>query len=114
MHALTLSIEVANGSQHVLFPAFNVPGVKEHAHFLKDIRDAREIRTRVIECKCAVHRDNILIRCVSSVQALSKLTNQQSRMKTAERFFTSVSSVCELFWLCRVSDVFCRRRPDGG
>ncbi|KAI0357779.1 FAD/NAD-P-binding domain-containing protein [Trametes cingulata] len=29
---------------------FNVPGVKEHAHFLKDIRDARRIRARVLEC----------------------------------------------------------------
>ncbi|TCD60369.1 hypothetical protein EIP91_010260 [Steccherinum ochraceum] len=29
---------------------FNVPGVKEHAHFLKDIKDARSIRTRVLEC----------------------------------------------------------------
>lgn len=32
-------------------PAFNVPGVKEHAHFLKDIRDARRIRSRVLECE---------------------------------------------------------------
>ncbi|KAI0922922.1 hypothetical protein AcW1_002560 [Taiwanofungus camphoratus] len=29
---------------------FSVPGVKEHAHFLKDIRDARAIRTRILEC----------------------------------------------------------------
>ncbi|KAL4072246.1 NDE1, mitochondrial external NADH dehydrogenase [Scleroderma citrinum] len=29
---------------------FNVPGVKEHAHFLKDVRDARSIRTRILEC----------------------------------------------------------------
>ncbi|CAL1709677.1 unnamed protein product [Somion occarium] len=29
---------------------FNVPGVKENAYFLKDIRDARAIRTRVLEC----------------------------------------------------------------
>ncbi|EGO01244.1 NDE1, mitochondrial external NADH dehydrogenase [Serpula lacrymans var. lacrymans S7.3] len=29
---------------------FNVPGVKEYAHFLKDVRDARSIRTRIIEC----------------------------------------------------------------
>lgn len=29
---------------------FNVPGVKEHAHFLKDVRDARAIRTRIIDC----------------------------------------------------------------
>eukprot|EP00919_Chromeraceae_sp_WS-2016_P041425 GHVR01098698.1.p1 GENE.GHVR01098698.1~~GHVR01098698.1.p1 ORF type:complete len:294 (-),score=31.92 GHVR01098698.1:238-1119(-) len=29
---------------------FNVPGVKEHAHFLKDVRDARAIRTRILEC----------------------------------------------------------------
>ena len=30
--------------------AFNVPGVKEHAHFLKDVKDARMIRSRVLEC----------------------------------------------------------------
>jgi len=29
---------------------FNVPGVKVHAHFLKDVRDARRIRTRILEC----------------------------------------------------------------
>ncbi|GLB41734.1 putative protein with domain-containing protein [Lyophyllum shimeji] len=29
---------------------FNVPGVKENAHFLKDIRDARKIHMRIIEC----------------------------------------------------------------
>ncbi|KAG2148704.1 uncharacterized protein EDB93DRAFT_1250138 [Suillus bovinus] len=29
---------------------FNVPGIKEHAHFLKDVRDARAIRTRIIDC----------------------------------------------------------------
>ncbi|TFY82516.1 hypothetical protein EWM64_g1499 [Hericium alpestre] len=29
---------------------FNVPGVKEHAHFLKDVKDARRIRTRILEC----------------------------------------------------------------
>ena len=28
-----------------------MPGVKEHAHFLKDIQDARRIRSRVLECK---------------------------------------------------------------
>ncbi|THH31846.1 hypothetical protein EUX98_g2351 [Antrodiella citrinella] len=35
---------------HPPHAAFNVPGVKEHAHFLKDIKDARAIRTRVLEC----------------------------------------------------------------
>ncbi|KAJ7093931.1 hypothetical protein B0H15DRAFT_146341 [Mycena belliarum] len=29
---------------------FGVPGVKEHAHFLKDVRDARAIRIRILEC----------------------------------------------------------------
>ncbi|KAF9078394.1 pyridine nucleotide-disulfide oxidoreductase-domain-containing protein [Rhodocollybia butyracea] len=29
---------------------FNIPGVKEHAHFLKDVRDARAIRNRILEC----------------------------------------------------------------
>ena len=32
------------------FPAFNIPGVKEHAHFLKDVKDARRIRSRILEC----------------------------------------------------------------
>ncbi|TFY57741.1 hypothetical protein EVJ58_g6846 [Rhodofomes roseus] len=30
--------------------AFNVPGVKENAYFLKDVTDARAIRARIIEC----------------------------------------------------------------
>ncbi|KAI7870267.1 pyridine nucleotide-disulfide oxidoreductase-domain-containing protein [Spinellus fusiger] len=29
---------------------FNIPGVKEHAIFLKDIKDAKRIRSRVLEC----------------------------------------------------------------
>ncbi|KAL0068938.1 hypothetical protein AAF712_003931 [Marasmius tenuissimus] len=29
---------------------FNIPGVKEHAHFLKDVKDARAIRSRILEC----------------------------------------------------------------
>ncbi|KAF9992394.1 hypothetical protein BGZ79_003120 [Entomortierella chlamydospora] len=29
---------------------FNIPGVKEHAFFLKEVADARKIRTRVLEC----------------------------------------------------------------
>ncbi|PPQ97296.1 hypothetical protein CVT26_006689 [Gymnopilus dilepis] len=29
---------------------FNIPGVKEHAHFLKDVKDARRIRGRLLEC----------------------------------------------------------------
>ncbi|KAJ3370382.1 hypothetical protein GGF31_004213 [Allomyces arbusculus] len=29
---------------------FGVPGVKEHAHFLKDVTDARKIRSCVIDC----------------------------------------------------------------
>ena len=34
----------------VLSAAFDVPGVKEHAHFLKDVKDARRIRGRILEC----------------------------------------------------------------
>lgn len=30
---------------------FGIPGVKEHAFFLKDVNDARKIRKRLIECK---------------------------------------------------------------
>lgn len=30
---------------------FNTPGVKEHGIFLKDISDAKKIRSRVLECK---------------------------------------------------------------
>ncbi|EPQ53048.1 FAD/NAD P-binding domain-containing protein [Gloeophyllum trabeum ATCC 11539] len=29
---------------------FGIPGVKEHGYFLKDIKDARSIRTRILEC----------------------------------------------------------------
>ncbi|KAF8923695.1 hypothetical protein BGZ58_002651 [Dissophora ornata] len=29
---------------------FNIPGVKEHAFFLKEVADARNIRSRVLEC----------------------------------------------------------------
>ncbi|GAA6030348.1 hypothetical protein JCM8097_009061 [Rhodosporidiobolus ruineniae] len=29
---------------------FNTPGVKEHAYFLKDIRDSAKIRARILEC----------------------------------------------------------------
>ncbi|KAI9492404.1 FAD/NAD-P-binding domain-containing protein [Zychaea mexicana] len=29
---------------------FDIPGVKEHAYFLKDVNDARRIRKRIIEC----------------------------------------------------------------
>ena len=29
---------------------FNVPGVEEHAHFLKELHDARELRQRIITC----------------------------------------------------------------
>ncbi|KAG6380296.1 NDE1, mitochondrial external NADH dehydrogenase [Boletus reticuloceps] len=29
---------------------FDVPGVKEYAHFLKNVRDARAIRTRILDC----------------------------------------------------------------
>lgn len=33
--------------------AFGTPGVKEHGYFLKDVKDARAIRTRLLECNCA-------------------------------------------------------------
>lgn len=29
---------------------FNTPGVHPHAHFLKDVRDARAIRSRILDC----------------------------------------------------------------
>ncbi|KAF8333046.1 FAD/NAD-P-binding domain-containing protein [Cantharellus anzutake] len=29
---------------------FNIPGVKEYVHFLKNVRDARAIRMRILEC----------------------------------------------------------------
>lgn len=34
--------------------AFNVPGVKEHAHFLKDVKDARAIRNRILGCEAPI------------------------------------------------------------
>lgn len=33
---------------------FGVPGVKEHAFFLKDVADARKIRKRILECTTLV------------------------------------------------------------
>lgn len=37
-------------TDRLILTAFNVPGVKEHAHFLKDISNARAIRSRILEC----------------------------------------------------------------
>ena len=34
----------------IFYAAFGIPGVTEHAHFLKDVRDARAIRMRLVEC----------------------------------------------------------------
>ena len=31
--------------------AFGIPGVKEHALFLKDVKDARLIRSRIMDCE---------------------------------------------------------------
>ncbi|GJE86310.1 NADH dehydrogenase-like protein [Phanerochaete sordida] len=45
VHYDTLVIAVGAYSQ-----TFGIPGVKEHAHFLKDVADARAIRSRVLEC----------------------------------------------------------------
>ncbi|KAK1225971.1 hypothetical protein PQX77_011039 [Marasmius sp. AFHP31] len=39
-----------NYDKLVIAVAFNIPGVKEHAHFLKDVKDARAIRSRILEC----------------------------------------------------------------
>lgn len=36
---------------------FGVPGVKEHAFFLKDVADARKIRKRVLECMTKIGLD---------------------------------------------------------
>ncbi|KAF7292785.1 FAD/NAD(P)-binding domain-containing protein [Mycena indigotica] len=51
---------------------FGIPGVKEHAHFLKDVKDARAIRTRILECfeqamqptMSDVERRNLLNFCI--------------------------------------------------
>ncbi|KAI0316210.1 FAD/NAD(P)-binding domain-containing protein [Amylostereum chailletii] len=51
---------------------FGIPGVKEHAHFLKDVKDARIIRARIMECFeqanqpfiTPVERRNLLHFCV--------------------------------------------------
>lgn len=37
-------------NSYINYQAFGIPGVKEHAFFLKDVRDARAIRTRILEC----------------------------------------------------------------
>ncbi|KAH9923063.1 pyridine nucleotide-disulfide oxidoreductase-domain-containing protein [Fomitopsis serialis] len=38
---------------------FSVPGVKENAYFLKDVRDARAIRARILECFEQAHQPTI-------------------------------------------------------
>lgn len=38
---------------------FNTPGVKEYAHFLKDVKDARRIRSRILECTSLGVHDGI-------------------------------------------------------
>jgi NADH dehydrogenase FAD-containing subunit len=37
----------------LIYIAFGTPGVKEHGYFLKDVKDAREIRGRILECAIA-------------------------------------------------------------
>ncbi|KAJ3019372.1 UNVERIFIED_CONTAM: hypothetical protein HDU68_010682 [Siphonaria sp. JEL0065] len=41
------SLVIATGA---VSNTFNIPGVKEHALFLKDVSDARKIRSRIMEC----------------------------------------------------------------
>ncbi|EKM56698.1 uncharacterized protein PHACADRAFT_91741 [Phanerochaete carnosa HHB-10118-sp] len=53
LHYDALVIAVGAYSQ-----TFGIPGVKEHAHFLKDISDARAIRNRVLECKTGFEQAN--------------------------------------------------------
>ncbi|KAJ3553506.1 hypothetical protein NP233_g12626 [Leucocoprinus birnbaumii] len=56
----------------IIAVAFNIPGVKEHAHFLKDVKDARRIRSRILECfeqanqptMSDIQRRNLLNFCV--------------------------------------------------
>ncbi|KDR77247.1 hypothetical protein GALMADRAFT_246553 [Galerina marginata CBS 339.88] len=51
---------------------FDIPGVKEHAHFLKDVKDARRIRARILECfeqasqpfLSDIERQNLLNFCI--------------------------------------------------
>ncbi|KAG7095627.1 hypothetical protein E1B28_006351 [Marasmius oreades] len=51
---------------------FDIPGVKEYAHFLKDVKDARTIRSRILECfeqanqpmMSDIDRRNVLHFCV--------------------------------------------------
>ena len=64
-YSQSTSLILGNGAKRLLTlcAAFNIPGVKEHAHFLKDVRDARRIRSRILECECLsdmtmLHRTN--------------------------------------------------------
>ncbi|KIP09949.1 hypothetical protein PHLGIDRAFT_28766 [Phlebiopsis gigantea 11061_1 CR5-6] len=67
LHYDALVIAVGAYSQ-----TFNVPGVKEHAHFLKDVSNARAIRSRIMECfeqanqptMSDIDRRNILHFCI--------------------------------------------------
>jgi NADH dehydrogenase FAD-containing subunit len=44
---------------------FGIPGVKEHAFFLKEVNDARKIRQRLVDCKYADLIDQSFITIVN-------------------------------------------------
>lgn len=78
-------------------PAFNVPGVKEHAHFLKDVKDARAIRTRILECLSLCFLHFLVFPKPLCPQALNKRPSQSSQTLTDGSFSTSALSVCFSF-----------------
>lgn len=48
--SIVYNIDVWRESLKHCLVAFGVPGVKEYGYFLKDVRDARAIRSRILEC----------------------------------------------------------------
>ncbi|KAI9331321.1 hypothetical protein BDR26DRAFT_912491 [Obelidium mucronatum] len=50
------SLVIATGA---ISNTFNIPGVKEHALFLKDVSDARKIRSRIVECFAYASQPNV-------------------------------------------------------
>lgn len=67
---------------------FGVPGVKEHAFFLKDVADARKIRKRILECMYT-HRTDTNSADVRANQVLKKPHCQQPQKRGRNSSSTS-------------------------
>ena len=114
--------------------AFDVPGVKAFAHFLKDVRyvggititwnadrnedcrDARRIRTRILECKTPLNE--LIIRNIQlgNLQVLNKPINLRCQMLNDVAFSTSVSWVSKngAPLSCKANCIYSHRRWTNG